>query len=66
MSIEDPQWNSEVIMYIWDYVGLCALLFMGKVTENVLFSRKHCSWKAPEMKEWRHFSTALGAQKQSN
>lgn len=63
MSLENPQWNSEVIMYSWDYTGLCAVLFMSKVIENVLFSRKCCSWKAPGMKERRHFSTALAAQK---
>lgn len=57
MSQEKPQWNFEVIMYSWDYIGLCAVLFMGRVTENVLFSRKCCSWKAPGMKEQTFFNS---------
>lgn len=59
MSLENPQWNSEIIMYSWDYIGVCAVLFMGKVTDNVLFSRKCCSWKASEVKEQKHLSKCL-------
>lgn len=51
MSPENAQWNSEIIMYSWDYIGLCAILFMAKSLE-MFYSVENVA--AGKLLEWKN------------